>query len=156
MPSKHICARWDMTPRSAFSGNPIKHSVIRSIVAENISFALSGERHVFVASLTHRKVVRFPRICILRSDEKISSHDIAMYAPTNLVIWTDESRHFVTRLIRRSHLSSGPLLPSCARIDRVSLAHNSSGIPVAKRRRNRAVAARCWRHEQEGNAIFHF
>lgn len=128
-------------PRSAFNGDSIKHYVIRfyrSIVAANISFA-SGKR--CVAILTHQNVVRFSRICILWSDEKISG--TIRGVPTNLVIRTDEvsideSRHFVTRLIRQFYLSSGSL-----RANRVSLVHNSSGIPVAK----------CWRNRVAGHIV---
>lgn len=139
MPSKHICAHWDMMSRSAFNGDSIKHCVIRfyrSIAAAKISSALSGERYTFVVILTHQNVVQFSRICILRLDEKISGTIC-----TFQLIWSSrptssigESRHFVTRLIRQFHLSSGSL-----RANRSRIVHNSSGIPVAKCWRNRVA-----------------
>lgn len=148
-----------MVPHTTFSSNSIKRSFISPSKAR--TFPLSWKRYTSFLILTHQNVVQLRILCHQTKGSPIS--DITMGVSINPVIRTGEFDRWVMTLrssLYRMVFIYWSVSPQ-KRIDRVSrrnalmciipLRYSSCEMSAESRRQ-----PRCWRHEQEGNAIFHF
>lgn len=165
MPSEHICARWDMMLRSTFSSNSIKRSVIQAFIGPSSGtktiFPLSGERYIPAVILTHQNVARVFAYLHPAIGRDLSQ-DIACVS-TNPVIRTDEFDRWVTTLCYSPYPTVSSIEVDPLQTSRLHIAYRTlrssiiflwySGREMLTESRRRAGR---WRHEREGNAIFHF
>jgi len=142
MPSKHICARWDMMPRSVHSTTTRLNIVLSGFIGPSLEQKL----FLYQGNVTYsswlwliliQNVVQFSRICILRSDEKIPSRIRCVFQ----LIWSS-GPGWVRPMSHDTLLFvlSDSFIYRVTPIERIDyISHNFSGIPVAKYRRNRVV-----------------